>query len=105
VLVLITIKPDYLKMILRRRRYDILILFSFIFLSDVAYTDPTFDCHVQVNGSSFDLTSVGGEHHVNRTRETPPTIRVDSLRFDLCNDLTQLEGIDENDQVCLCKSA
>ena len=88
-------------MILRRRRYDILILFSFVLLSDFVYADSTFDCHVHINGSTFDLTSLGGERHINRTRETPPTTRVDSLRFDLCKDLPQLDGIDERDQVRL----
>jgi hypothetical protein len=88
-------------MILRPRKYHIFILF---FLSDVVHAGSTFECHVQINGTKFDLTSLGGERHINRTRETPPTIRVDSLRFDLCKDLTQLEGIGEHDQVCLCQA-
>jgi len=85
-------------MILRLRGYQIFILFL---LSDVVRTDSTFECHVQINGTKFDLTSLGGERQINRTRETPPTIRVESLRFDLCKDLTRLEGIGEHDQVCL----
>lgn len=87
-------------MILRPRRYHI---FIFIFLSNVVHAASTFECHVQINGTTFDLTSLGGERYINRTRETPPTIRVDSLRFDLCNDLTQLEGVGENDQVYFCQ--
>ena len=89
-------------MILRPRKYHIFVL---LFLSNVVHADPTFECHVQINGTKFDLTSLGGEHYINRTRETPPTTRVESLRFDLCNDLTQLDGIGENDQVCLCQAS
>jgi len=59
-----------------------------------------FDCHITVKDVKFDLTKLEGEHIVNRTRSTPPTTVVDSLRFNLCSDLKQLDGIQEQDQVC-----
>lgn len=60
---------------------------------------PAFDCHVTVSNAVFDLTSLAGEHTLNRTRNRPPTTMVESLRFNLCTDLDPLEGVAEADQV------
>lgn len=62
-------------------------------------TDP-FDCRVRTNGLTYDLTPLQGEHTVSRTRETPPSSWVDSVRFDLCADLKLQDGVADSDQVC-----
>jgi len=60
-----------------------------------------FNCHVNVNSLNFNLTKLAGEHAATRTRTTPPSTMVDTLRFDLCADLKPQEGVAEADQVCL----
>lgn len=67
--------------------------------SSLADDDKPFDCRVTVNNTKFDLTPLAGVHTVNRTRDTYPTITIDSLRFDLCDDLKQLADVPEGDQV------
>lgn len=62
-------------------------------------TASSFDCHVKVNSLNFNLTKLAGEQTVSRTRETPPSTMVDTLRFDLCADLKPLDGVAEGDQV------
>lgn len=66
-----------------------------------ADSETPFDCHLTVDNTKFDLTSLAGVHTVNRTRDTPPTKTVDSLRFDLCAELKPQEGLSEHDQVRL----
>ena len=58
-----------------------------------------FDCRVRVNDLTYDLTPLQGEHSASRTRETPPSSWVDSVRFDLCADLKLQDGIAASDQV------
>lgn len=60
-----------------------------------------FDCHVEFNGRKWDLTKLAGEHIALRTRSSPPSSMVDKLRFDLCDDLKELDDIDAHDQVDL----
>ncbi|KAF8633345.1 hypothetical protein AX17_004517 [Amanita inopinata Kibby_2008] len=60
--------------------------------------DKPFDCHVEAHGFKFDLTSLAGEQVLNRTRDTPPSRMVDSLRFNMCAELKSLEAIAERDQ-------
>lgn len=61
-----------------------------------------FDCKVSVGGKDYDLAELYGEHSVSRTRVTPPSTIVDTIRFDLCEDLKQLDGVSESDQVSNC---
>ncbi len=77
-----------------------------LFLQGWALADETsaFDCHVTASSAEFDLTKLTGEQTVNRTRDLPPTIAIDSLRFNLCEDLSPLEGVAEKDQVMLNNS-
>ena len=58
-----------------------------------------FDCRVRTNDLTYDLTPLQGEHIVSRTRETPPSDWIDSVRFDLCADLKPQDGIAASDQV------
>ncbi|KAF8161113.1 autophagy-related protein 27 [Crassisporium funariophilum] len=88
-------------MIIRCLCYEILLAFLCLSYTPAvsAQADTSFDCHVTVdNTTKFDLTSLAGEHIVNRTRETPPSTMIDSLRFDLCADLKALDGLSEHDQ-------
>jgi len=62
--------------------------------------DNPFDCRVRTNDLTYDLTPLQGEHIVSRTRETPPSSWVDSVRFDLCADLKLQDGVAAGDQVC-----
>ena len=87
-------------MILRLHR---LLAFIFVIVLNIihAKSDSTFDCRVTVENLKFDLTYLSGEHVINQTRETPPTTVVDSLRFDLCEDLKTQGELSEQDQVRL----
>ena len=58
-----------------------------------------FTCHVKTNDLTYDLTPLKGEHTVTRTRDTPPSSWVDSVRFDLCADLKPQDGVASGDQV------
>ena len=85
-------------MILRLQRH---LAFIFVIVLNIIHvkSDLTSDCRVTVENIMFDLTSLSGEHVVNRTRETPPTTMVDSLRFNLCADLELQGDLPEQDQV------
>jgi len=71
--------------------------------------DP-FNCRVRTNDLTYDLTPLQGEHTVSRTRDTPPSSWIDSVRFDLCADLKPQDGVAAGDQcptgtrVCLTKT-
>ena len=58
-----------------------------------------FNCRVRTNDLTYDLTPLQGEHTVSRTRDTPPSSWVDSVRFDLCADLKLQDGVAAGDQV------
>lgn len=58
-----------------------------------------FNCRVRANDLTYDLTPLQGEHTVSRTRETPPSSWVDSVRFDLCANLKLQDGVAAGDQV------
>ena len=67
--------------------------------------DNPFNCRVRTNDLTYDLTPLQGEHTVSRTRDTPPSSWVDSVRFDLCADLKLQDGIAAGDQVRSCPNA
>ncbi|KII92470.1 hypothetical protein PLICRDRAFT_103090 [Plicaturopsis crispa FD-325 SS-3] len=90
---------------------------SLVFLFLVLHTalvsaqdDASFDCHLTIDSYKYDLTQLAGEHTVSRTRDTPPSSMVDTLRFDLCAELKPQDGIAESDQcpsgtrACLTKT-
>ena len=89
-------------MILRSSSFWQSLAFAHLLLSlGVAAQDGTspFNCRVRTNDLTYDLTPLQGEHTVSRTRETPPTNWVDSVRFDLCADLKLQDGVAAGDQV------
>jgi autophagy-related protein 27 len=85
-------------MILRPQHH---LAFIFVFVLNIlhAKSDSPFDCLVTIEHFKFDLKSLAGEHVLNRTRETPPTTMVDSLRFNLCADLESQGDLPGQDQV------
>lgn len=82
-------------------RSSLLVVGSFILGNGVlpARADTPFDCHITLGNNKFDLTTLAGEQVVNKTRNTEPTSTVDSLKFNLCSDLTIQPDIPESDQV------
>lgn len=90
-------------MITRPFRYDLFVIFSYLLLNATLVlgtdSETSFNCHLTVDNNTFDLTSLGGVRTVTRTRDTPPTKVVDSLRFDLCAELKPQDGVSEHDQV------
>jgi hypothetical protein len=47
----------------------------------------------------YDLSALSGDHTVSRSRSLPPTNMTDTLRFNVCKELTPLEGVGPGDQV------
>ncbi len=91
--------PFFTIMILRS---SLLIVGSYILGNGAlsAKAGTPFDCHITLgNNLKFDLTTIAGEQVVNKTRNTEPTLMVDSLKFNLCSDLTIQSDIPESDQV------
>ena len=58
-----------------------------------------FNCHISYSDLNFDLTGLAGQHTLTRTRQTPPTTTIDTLIFNLCEDLQPQDGVDDADQV------
>jgi hypothetical protein len=83
----------------RSLRLLFLLLHFHILLVPVSADDTPFDCRFTIDSLKYDLTTVAGEHVISRTRQTPPTSMVDSVRFDLCADLKAQDGVAEQDQV------
>ncbi|KAG8213949.1 autophagy-related protein 27-domain-containing protein [Butyriboletus roseoflavus] len=78
-------------------------LFSIVFLLSAAFhvtaqDSGSFGCHFSVGELKYDLSELGGPKVLSRTRESPPSTYVDELRFDLCADLTEVEGRASDDQ-------
>lgn len=59
-----------------------------------------WDCKVTVQSASWDLTSLGIERIVTRSRSSPPSEFVEEVRWNTCNELKEREGYDNADQVC-----
>jgi hypothetical protein len=88
-------------MILRSRLHEVALVCLYVLWNGVIFVtaDTPFDCHLSLNNTKFDLTSLAGVHVVNKTRETAPTTMIDSLRFDLCAELPTQSDLPESDQV------
>ncbi|CAL1707204.1 unnamed protein product [Somion occarium] len=87
-----------------------LLLSSVVTLVLAQDNEKPFDCYVNVGELKYDLHSIGGEHIVSRERESPPTKYKDAVRFNLCEDLKQQDGVASEDQcpsgirACLTKT-
>ncbi|EAU91213.2 hypothetical protein CC1G_06848 [Coprinopsis cinerea okayama7 len=86
-------------MMLRRQLLERLpVLFVLFATTLLQVRADEFNCLQSVQGNQYNLTSLGGEHQINRTRSTPPTTTIDSLTFNLCDDLKVKEDVQETDQ-------
>ncbi|KAL0575745.1 type II membrane protein [Marasmius crinis-equi] len=59
-------------------------------LGQVTIQESSFDCKFAIENLKFDLTSLG-ERSALRTRETPPSKMIDTVFFNLCEDLKEKE--------------
>lgn len=64
-----------------------------------AWAQTQFKCLVTIGDLKYDLTPLDKEYTLNRDRDTPPTKWRDTVRFNLCSDLKQLDGVAAEDQV------
>lgn len=90
------------RMILPRHLEFHTFAFSLLFLSTFTYAQEDgnpFDCHISYGDQNYDLNSLAGERSVSRARESPPSVMVDTVIFNLCADLQPQERVDEVDQV------
>lgn len=66
-----------------------------------ALADTPFDCSsVELSGVKYDLTLLHDDRSIVRERQTPPSLMKDELRFNICKDLGQIDGVKSTDQVC-----
>ncbi|EIW83078.1 hypothetical protein CONPUDRAFT_136231 [Coniophora puteana RWD-64-598 SS2] len=92
-------------------------LFSFFLIwasAVVAIQDDnnadSFSCQFSIGSLKYDMTPLAGPKSVTRERETPPSTMLDSLRFDLCDELPALDDVPQGDQcetgtrACLTKT-
>lgn len=84
-------------MILRQRRMSWLWLL--LLLISAAHSQPDADCHISIGDLMYDFSALSGDHTVSRSRSSPPTNMTDTLRFNVCRDLSPLEGVGSGDQV------
>ncbi|KAG6333335.1 hypothetical protein ID866_5752 [Astraeus odoratus] len=69
-----------------------------------------FDCQPIVDGTKYDLTGLKGVQVVVREQDSPPSMFIDELRFDLCAELQPIDGRSSEDQcpsgtvACLTKT-
>lgn len=84
-------------MITRHRGTTLLWLLAFLLTAASAQPDP--ECHMDIGDDKYDFSALSGDHTVSRTRSSPPTKISDTLRFNVCKELSLLEGVDTGDQV------
>lgn len=84
-------------MIIRHRGTSSLWLLTL--LLSAASAQPDSECHIAIQDNKYDLSALSGEHTVSRTRQSPPTSMKDTLRFDVCKQLSPLDGEDASEQV------
>jgi len=83
-------------MIIRHRGTSLSWLLTLLFTA--ASAQPDSDCHIAIGDNKYDLSTLSGDHAVLRTRSSPPTNMIDTLRFNVCKELSLLEGVDGGEQ-------
>jgi hypothetical protein len=81
-----------------RHRVTSLFWLPALLLSAVS-AQPDSNCHTTIGDKKYDFSALSGEHTVSRTRSIPPTNMMDTLRFNICEALSPLEGVDASEQV------
>ncbi|KAI0266701.1 autophagy-related protein 27 [Gloeopeniophorella convolvens] len=95
-------------MIVRHCKAHALWLFAAMF--SVASAQPDASCHISIGNDKYDFSGLSGDHTVTRDRSTPPTDMKDTLRFNVCKELTPIGDVDAVDQcssgtwACLSKT-
>jgi len=92
-----TAAPFYPLMIIRHR--GTYLLYFLLLLISSASSQPDAECHLSVGDNKYDLSALSGDQTISRTRSSPPTTITDTLRFNVCKELTPLEGVASGDQV------
>ncbi|KAH9007952.1 autophagy-related protein 27 [Lactarius deliciosus] len=75
---------------------------SLLWLLTLPFTEtsaqPDSDCLKVIGDNKYDLSALSGDRTVSRTRLSPPTNMTDTLRFNVCKELSLLEGVDAEEQ-------
>lgn len=85
-------------MIIRHRGTSSLWLLLLL-ISAASSQQPDAECHLSIGDDMYDFSSLGGDHTISRSRSLPPTNMTDTLRFNVCKELSLLEGVSPGDQV------
>lgn len=89
-------------MIIRQR--GISSLWLLLLLISAARSQLNSDCHLSIGDDKYDFSALKGDHTISRSRPLPPTNMTDTLRFNICNELSLLEGVSSGDQVRIRKT-
>jgi len=97
-------------MILRQRgTFSPWLLLPLLLISP-ANSQSDANCHPSISGDAYDFSTLSGDHTVSRTRESPPTNMTDTLRFNICGEISSLGDVNPGDQcpsgtwACLTKT-
>lgn len=85
-------------MIIRQRETPSLWLLLLLLIS-AASCQPDAECRMSIGDHMYDFSALSGDHTVSRSRSLPPTNMTDTLRFNVCKELSPLEGVGSGDQV------
>lgn len=96
----VSLPPPHLSILLMiiRLRGTSLPYFLLLLIS-AASSQLDSECHLSVGDYKYDLSALSGDHTTSRTRSSPPTTITDTLRFNVCKELSPLEGVPPGDQV------
>jgi hypothetical protein len=86
-----------LSMIIRQRGTPSLWLL--LLLISAASSQLDADCRLSIGDHMYDFSALSGDQTVSRSRSLPPTNMTDTLRFNVCKELSPLEGVGSGDQV------
>jgi hypothetical protein len=89
--------PTHALMVIRHRKTSLLWLL--LLLLSTASSQPDEECHKSINDDMYDFSALAGDHTLSRTRPSPPTDMLDTLRFDICKELRLLDDVPQGDQV------
>lgn len=84
-------------MIIRHRGTSLFLLPALLFAAASAQLDS--NCHTTIRDKTYDFSALSGDHTVSRSRSSPPTNMIDTLRFNVCKELSPLEDVDASEQV------
>ncbi|KAI0298553.1 autophagy-related protein 27 [Russula brevipes] len=95
-------------MVIRHRKTSLPWLL--LLLLSTASSQPDAECHKSINDDMYDFSALAGDHTVSRTRSSPPTDMLDTLRFNICKELSLIDDVPQSDQcpsgtwACLTKT-